>query len=156
MAWPIAQIRSLLEPTLAHMGYSIHNLEQSGSGGRILRITIDKPVGFVSLDDCERVSEVAGPILDQADLIDGPYTLEVSSPGAERPLQGRPDYERFLGRKVNVRFRFGETSEAVVEGTLVVVADDGIVVEARGPRHQVRREEIAWTDILAGRLAVSL
>ena len=96
--WPIEEIQQLLEPTLAHMGYSIYALGQAGGGGRTLRITIDKPEGFISLDDCERVSVVAGPLLDQADLIPGPYTLEVSSPGAERKLRDRTEYERFVGR----------------------------------------------------------
>ena len=67
--WPIAEITKLLEPSLAHMGYSIYAIEQSGQNGRTLRIAIDKPEGFISLDDCERVSQVAGPLLDQANLI---------------------------------------------------------------------------------------
>jgi ribosome maturation factor RimP len=149
--WPLDEIQQLLEPTLTHMGYSIYALEQAGSGGRTLRITIDKPVGFVSLDDCERVSQVAGPLLDQADLIPGPYTLEVSSPGAERQLRGPSDYERFLGRRVNVRYRSGN-SEVVLEGVLAEVDDAGITVLGR------RKEPVrlGWPEIIAGRLVASL
>jgi ribosome maturation factor RimP len=152
MSWPIEEIRALLEPTVRHMGYDIYALDQSGPDGRTLRITIDKPAGFVSLDDCERVSQVAGPILDQADLIPGAYTLEVSSPGAERPLRDRSEFERFLGHKVNVRHRYGETSEGVIEGTLVSVDDLGVAIESKGGR----RIDVAWPEILAARLAVSL
>ena len=101
-SWPIAEITKLLEPSLAHMGYSVYAIEQAGQGGRTLRIAIDKPDGFISLDDCQRVSEVAGPLLDQANLIPQSYTLEVSSPGAERPLRDRAEYERFVGHRVNV------------------------------------------------------
>jgi len=115
--WPIQKIRELLEPTLAHMGYEVYAVEQLGSGGRTLRISIDKPTG-VTLGDCEQVSLVAGPILEQSELVGGPYTLEVSSPGAERPLRERWEYERFSGHKVNVRYRYGENSEGVVEGVL--------------------------------------
>ena len=93
-SWPIAEITKLLEPSLAHMGYSVYAIEQAGQGGRTLRIAIDKTDGFISLDDCQRVSEVAGPLLDQANLIPQSYTLEVSSPGAERPLRDRAEYER--------------------------------------------------------------
>ena len=149
--WPIPTIRGLLEPTLNHMGYEIYALEQAGSGGRTLRIAIDRPEG-VTLDDCQRVSEVAGPLLDQANLIPGGrYELEVSSPGAERPLRNRAEYERFVGRRVNVRHRTGD-SETVIEGELVAVDDAGIAVQGR--RGEVFH--LPWDDILAARLTVSL
>ena len=149
--WPLTEIQELLEPTLSHMGYSLYSLEQAGSGGRTLRIAIDKPVGFVSIHDCERVSHVAGPLLDQADLIRDSYTLEVSSPGAERRLRDRAEYERFVGRRINVRYRSGET-EVALEGDLAGVEDAGITI--RGRRDEVTH--LTWTDIIAGRLVASL
>ena len=149
--WPIQTIRELLEPTLAHMGYDLYAVEQAGSSGRTLRIAIDRPEG-VTVGDCERVSKVAGPLLDQADLIPGGrYELEVSSPGAERPLRNRAEYDRFMGKKVNVRYRVGD-SEAVLEGELVAVDDAGVAVQ--GKRADVHH--IPWADIQAARLTVSL
>src|SRR5262252_7976541 len=118
---PITSINELLEPTLNHMGYELYALDQSGQSGRTLRISIDHTEP-ITIDDCERVSRVAGPLLDRANLIAGAYELEVSSPGAERPLRGRNDYDRFNGRRVNIRYRTGE-SESVVEGALVAVDD---------------------------------
>jgi ribosome maturation factor RimP len=158
MPWPLNRIRELLEPSLRHLGYELYGLDQAGPAGRTLRITIDKASGAVSLDDCERVSQVAGPILDQSQLLDdGSYTLEVSSPGAERPLRERAEYERFIGSRVNLRYRLGEASEGIVEGTLLTVDDGGVEVEAReGRRAAPRRERVRWDEILAGRLAVSL
>ena len=150
-SWPIPAIRELLEPTLAHLGYEVYAVEQLGPGGRTLRISIDKPAG-VSLDDCERVSLLAGPILEQSDLVPGPYTLEVSSPGAERPLRERWEYERFAGRRVNVRYRYGEGSEGVVEGILAAVDEAGIAVD--NPKAGLL--QIGWADVLAARLTVSL
>ena len=149
--WPLVEIQKLLEPTLSHMGYSIYSLSQGGGGGRTLRITIDKSQGFISLDDCERVSQVAGPLLDQADLISQSYTLEVSSPGAERKLRDRAEYERFVGRKVNIRYRSGET-EVALEGQLASVDDAGVLI--RGRKDEVTN--LKWTDIIAGRLVASL
>ena len=149
--WPLVEIQKLLEPTLWHMGYSIYSLSQAGRGGRTLRITIDKQEGFISLDDCERVSQVAGPLLDQADLIADSYTLEVSSPGAERNLRDRAEYERFVGRKVNIRYRSGET-EVALEGQLASVDDGGVLI--RGRKDEVTN--LRWTDIIAGRLVASL
>jgi ribosome maturation factor RimP len=150
--WPLEQIQRLLEPTLSHMGYSIYALQQTGGGGRTLRIMIDKEDGFVSLDDCARVSQVVSPLLDQADLIPDSYTLEVSSPGAERELRDRAEYQRFLGRTINLRYRTGGEAEVVLEGKLATVDEDGIVVMGRRG-HAAR---VDWDEVITGRLVASL
>jgi ribosome maturation factor RimP len=153
--WPITSIRELLEPTLNHMGYELYAIDQSGQSGRTLRISIDhnQPI---TIQDCERVSRVVGPLLDRSNLISGPYDLEVSSPGAERPLRGHPDYERFNGKRVNIRYRSGE-AEAVVEGQLVAVDVAGIAVQAPGARGRAPVVvHIPWEDVVAGRLAVAI
>lgn len=148
--WPIEDIRRLLEPTINHMGFELYDLRQIGPGGRTLQIVIDRVEG-VTLDDCERVSQVAGPLLDQADLIgDGPYTLEVSSPGAERPLRSRAEYDRFVGRRVNVRYGDG-AADTVIEGTLTAVDDAGIAVRGKS----LEDVRIGWDEIAAARLAVA-
>ena len=153
--WPIPSIRELLEPTIVHMGYQLYALEQSGQSGRTLRVSIDNATS-ISIADCERVSEIAGPLIERSGLIPGPYDLEVSSPGAERPLRSQAEYERFNGKRVNVRYMNGP-SESVLEGDLVAVDAAGIAVQSkgRGKRAPVVTH-IAWDDIVAGRLAVSL
>jgi ribosome maturation factor RimP len=153
--WPIPSIKELLEPTLNHMGYELYALDQSGQSGRTLRISIDHSEP-ITIDDCERVSRVAGPLLDHANLIAGPYELEVSSPGAERPLRDRRDYDRFHGRRVNIRYRTGE-SESIVEGQLIAVDDAGIAVQASSVRGRAPViSHIAWEDVVTGRLAVAI
>ena len=153
--WPIPSIKELLEPTLNHMGYELYALDQSGQSGRTLRISIDRPEP-VTIEDCERVSRVAGPLLDHSNLIAGPYDLEVSSPGAERPLRNHHDYERFNGKRVNVRYRSGE-AEAIVEGQLVAVDQAGIAVQAPGARGRAPVIiHIGWEDVVTGRLAVAI
>jgi ribosome maturation factor RimP len=153
--WPITSIKELLEPTLKHMGYELYSLDQAGRSGRTLRIAIDRNEP-ITIEDCERVSRVAGPLLDHANFISGPYDLEVSSPGAERPLRDRTEYERFNGRRVNVRYRSGD-AEAVVEGQLVAVDRAGIAVQAPGARGRAPVIiHITWDDVVAGRLAVAI
>jgi ribosome maturation factor RimP len=153
--WPIASIKELLEPTLRHMGFELYSLEQSGHSGRTLRISIDH-AETITIQDCERVSRVAGPLLDHSNLIEGPYDLEVSSPGAERPLRDHHEYERFNGKRVNIRYRSGE-AEAVVEGQLVAVDAAGIAVQAPGARGRAPVIlHIGWEDVVAGRLAVAI
>jgi ribosome maturation factor RimP len=153
--WPIPSIRELLEPTVNHMGYELYSLDQSGHSGRSLRISIDHAEP-ITIEDCERVSRVAGPLIDHSNLIDGPYDLEVSSPGAERPLRNHGEYGRFNGKRVNVRYRTGE-SETVVEGQLVAVDEAGIAVQSHGARGRAPViVHIAWGDVVAGRLAVAI
>src|SRR5260370_7617596 len=129
--WPISSIKELLEPTLNHMGYELYSLDQSGQSGRTLRVSIDRAEP-ISIEDCERVSRVVGPLLDHANLIDGRYDLEVSSPGAERPLGTHGDYERFNGKRVNIRYRSGD-AQAVVEGQLVAVDAAGVAGQPARP-----------------------
>jgi ribosome maturation factor RimP len=153
--WPITSLKELLEPTLNHMGYELYSLDQSGSAGRTLRVSIDHAEP-ISIEDCERVSRVVGPLIDHSDLINGPYDLEVSSPGAERPLRNHQEYERFNGRRVNIRYRTGE-SDTVVEGQLVAVDAAGIAVQALGARGRAPViVHISWSDVVAGRLAVAI
>ncbi len=153
--WPISSIKELLEPTLNHMGYELYSLDQSGQAGRTLRISIDHSEP-ITIEDCERVSKVVGPLLDRSNLIEGRYELEVSSPGAERPLRSHHDYERFNGKRVNIRYRSGET-ETVIEGQLVAVDTAGIAVQALGQRGRAPViVHIGWGDVVAGRLAVAI
>ena len=153
--WPIPSIKELLEPTLNHMGYALYSLDQSGQSGRTLRISIDHDEP-ITIEDCERVSRIVGPLLDRANLIEGRYDLEVSSPGAERPLRARIDYQRFNGKRVNIRYKSGE-SETVVEGNLAAVDDAGIAVQAPGARGRAPVIiHIGWEDVVAGRLAVAI
>src|SRR5439155_899137 len=134
--WPITTIKELLEPTLNHMGYELYSLDQSGQSGRTLRISIDhnEPI---TIEDCERVSRVAGPLLDRSKLIDGRYDLEVSSPGAERPLRSHQEYERFNGRRVNVHYRIvGADGSVVVEE---LQSEDFKRMAAQTAKHAVLR-----------------
>jgi ribosome maturation factor RimP len=85
--------------------------------GKLL-LVLDRE-GGVRLEDCEAVAKQASPLLDVADFGRGRYTLEVSSPGLDRPLYRRDDFERFLGRRVRVRFRDPATGKrATVVGRL--------------------------------------
>jgi ribosome maturation factor RimP len=154
-SWPLPEVRRLIEPSLGSLGFTVEELTRTG---KALRLVIDRTSGVVSVDDCQHVSELVGPLLDQADLIPDSYTLEVWSPGAERPLKSRADYLRFMGFLVNVRARSGE-AEVVVEGTLETVDEQGITVVGQrkgGRANKEVRTEIAWPDIQAARTAVAL
>jgi ribosome maturation factor RimP len=101
------QVDELIRP----LGYECIRIEQTiHSGNRVLTLFIDflenanlaHPVKYISLDDCVKVNEVVDSLFENTDLITGAYTLEVSSPGVERPLVKLQDYERFKTRKARI------------------------------------------------------
>ena len=93
-------------------------------------------------------------LLDQADPLPTRYDLEVSSPGAERPLRNLEEYRRFVGKRANVHYRMGE-SEQVAEGRLTAVSDQMIELQLGEGKHQ-RTTAIPLADVLSARLAVDL
>src|SRR5256712_11885843 len=148
------RIRELIMPTLTSLVYELYALALAGSGGSTtLRVRIARPAG-VPLDDCERVSKSLGALLDQADPFPTRYELEVSSPGAERPLRNLDEYRRFVGRRANVRYRVGD-SEQVAEGRLTAVSNDRIELQLGEGKH-LRTAAIPLVDIESSRLAVGL
>jgi ribosome maturation factor RimP len=94
-------LSSLLETTLAGLGYELVDMERSGKG-RMMRVFIDKP-GGINLDDCAKVSNHLGRVLTVENV--DYERLEVSSPGLDRPLKQERDFVRFAGQKVRVKLR---------------------------------------------------
>jgi ribosome maturation factor RimP len=150
----LARITELVEPSLRQLGVALYDAQWDARGRTpVLRLLIDKPEG-VDLDDCARVSNAVSAVLDAYDPIEQAYELEVSSPGAERPLRSEEELRRALGRRVNVRLRHGE-DEAILEGRLLEIAADDIVVEAREGRRLVP-VRIARDDVIAARRALEI
>jgi len=104
----LRRFEKLVENVLAEDVFELVDLEVSG-GGRVLRVFVDKP-GGVSVGDCARLSERLSERLDIEDFIPYRYTLEVSSPGLDRPLKRESDYERFQGRLARI------TTEPAIAG----------------------------------------
>ncbi len=91
------RVRSVATRVTLARGFELVDVElKQAGGGRFLRLYVDKP-GGIGLDDLQAVSEEVSAILDAEDLVAGAYTLEVSSPGLDRPLKTEADYRRFVG-----------------------------------------------------------
>jgi ribosome maturation factor RimP len=150
----LERITELVQPSLRQCGVELFDAQWDARGGApVLRLLIEKN-GGVSLEDCERVSKAVSAVLDAYDPIAVAYQLEVSSPGADRPLRDADDWRRHVGSRVNVRYRNGE-SDTVVEGRLLAFDDEGVEVEARERRALVP-VRIPASDVLAARLAVDI
>jgi ribosome maturation factor RimP len=97
-----ARIAVLAEPVLADLGYRLVRVRISGSAGCTVQIMAERPDGTLAIEDCEAASRALSPVLDVADPIDGAYRLEISSPGIDRPLVRRSDFERYAGHLVHI------------------------------------------------------
>jgi len=126
---------AVLDPIVAGEGLELVDLEfVREREGWVLRLFIDKPGGRVGLDECSQVSRAVDPVLDVEDIIPHEYSLEVSSPGVNRPLKTPAHFARVQGQKVKVKTfgPVGEPPRKNFTGTLTGVAGDGISVEVEG------------------------
>ena len=98
----VERVRQVAEPLAASMGLEVVEIEYAREGRWVLRLFIDK-AGGVKLDDCSAFSHALAPALDVEDIGDAGYSLEVSSPGLDRPLRKPEDFRRFAGKKAKVR-----------------------------------------------------
>jgi len=129
-----AQLFRLLEPAASEAGYELVEIEFSPASGRaLLRIFIDRlDGGQVTIEDCARASRVVGATLEAADPIGRAYTLEVSSPGFDRPLRTRAHFERFLGSEARIELAAAVEGRKRFRGRLVALADEELVIEVDG------------------------
>src|SRR5438270_13913457 len=123
------RVRALIEPVVSPLGLELVDVELVGA---TLRVSVDRP-GGVDLDTISAASEAVSAVLDHADPdpVPGRYTLEVSSPGVERPLRTPEHFRRAVGTTVAVRTRAEIDGERRVQGVLDAVGDDAVVVAGR-------------------------
>ncbi|HEX2019729.1 MAG TPA: ribosome maturation factor RimP [Aurantimonas sp.] len=138
-----ATIAGIVEPAIEQLGYRLVRVRISGLNGMTVQIMAERPDGTMTVEGCEAVSRGVSPVLDVDDPIDKPYHLEVSSPGIDRPLVRKTDFEIWAGflmklettRLINERKRY--------RGKIVKVGEDAITVE----RDQPAPDEAATVEI---------
>jgi ribosome maturation factor RimP len=141
----IARVWQLAAPLAANEGLEIIDIElkpEGGRSGRVLRLYLDKE-GGPSLDELSRVSRGLSDLLDEhEDVVDGPYTLEVSSPGINRPLKRPEHFSRFVGKKIRVRTREMINGRRSFLGELLEVSAEKIAVKQDGTRWEIAFSQI--------------
>jgi ribosome maturation factor RimP len=144
------RVRTIAAPIARSLGVDVVDVECVGQGQRTLvRVFLDKP-GGVSLEDCEQVHVSLGHALDVEDPIPHSYTLEVSSPGLDRPFKRREQYHRALGTPINLKLRTPINGQWRVVGTLQEVRDDGVTLLVEEKRTE-QILQLTWDQIAEGR-----
>lgn len=145
MADVVGQVRALASRVAADYGLEIFDVQfRREAPGMVLRVQIDRPgpaataEESVSVEDCANVSRDLSAILDVEDVVPSAYTLEVSSPGLDRPLRRADDYRRFAGRRAKLVMREPVDGQAFFRGTLGGVDANDVLIDAEdGRRHRV-------------------
>lgn len=144
MKFVLEDIKKECEPIIEDLGYDLVDLEYlRESGDNYLRFYIGKR-GGISIDDCQRVSELVSDKLDELDPIDDSYYLEVSSPGLDRPLKTDRDLDRNIGYDVELSFYQAIDGVKKQVGKLVSYDDEHIIVEdIKNNESKINRKDIS-------------
>jgi len=125
----LSTIRTLAEPILAGQQTELVELTCHPQGRNlVIRLLVDK-VGGVTIQDCAAVNRQIGDALDTAQIIEGSYTVEVSSPGLDRPLSSKRDYERALGEELRLWLRAADGAMRETQGMLLAVQENAVVLQ---------------------------
>jgi ribosome maturation factor RimP len=124
------KVAETLEPHIERQGYELVGVEfRKGTRSSLLRLLVDRPEGGIALSDIEALSPILSDLLDVYDPVDGRYTLEVSSPGINRPLTKVAHFEAFCGRRVKLKTYQPREGRKVFMGTLAAADESGIALE---------------------------
>jgi ribosome maturation factor RimP len=154
-----ARLATIAEPVLDDLGYRLVRVRVSGSDGCTVQVMAERPDGTMTIDDCEAASRALSPVLDVADPVDRAYRLEVSSPGIDRPLVRRSDFERYAGNVAKIemavavdgRKRFRGLLLGTEENSARIRRDDAAAGESADvllPIEDIAEAKLVLTDAL--------
>jgi ribosome maturation factor RimP len=142
-------LQQLLAPAVSALGYELMGVERNQSGRHcLLRVYIDQQAG-ITIEDCEKVSHQVSGILEVEDPIKSAFTLEVSSPGLDRPLFTRAHFERFIGHEIKLRLSKPLNNRRVFNGLLHNVINDDIIMIVDGVEYQLTLANVDKANLVA-------
>lgn len=151
----LKRIETIIEEPLTARGYTVVRLQFSGGNRKVLQIMIERlDEVAINVDDCTTVSRMVSVLLDVSDPIKDPYTLEVSSPGLERPLVKLKDFQRFSGEMVLVTTHQPINGRKRFHGSLTSAGEDGIHLDLTVPGEEPTSVIIELENIRAARLYI--
>ena len=119
-----ARVAATVEPVIESLGYRLVRVKISASDGCTVQIMAERPDGSMMVEDCETISRTLSPVLDAADLIEKAYRLEISSPGIDRPLVRKSDFDRHKGHAVKIEMDVAVDGRKRFRGELVGTQDN--------------------------------
>lgn len=150
------RLHEILSPILWTLGLELVEVVCLGQGPRsVVRVLIDKP-GGVTITDCEQAHKALGPALDVADPFPHSYTLEVSSPGLDRPLKRLQDYQRVIGKRINVKLRQPLEGQWKVTGEVVQADERDVVLSVSSDASVPQTLRLEFEKIVEARLVVKI
>ena len=151
-----ARVAAIAQPVLAELGYRLVRVRISGFDGCTVQVLAERPDGTMTIDDCERVSRALSPALDVANPVERAYRLEISSPGMDRPLVRRSDFERYAGHSVKVELATGIAGRRRFRGVLLGIEDDSIRLRPEdGTADQASEIRLRLDDIAEAKLLLT-
>lgn len=135
------QLKELLAPVIEDLGFTLWGVQYLQGRDAVLRLFIDKEQG-ITVDDCVRVSHEVSGILDVEDPIPGEYSLEVSSPGMDRPIFELAQFERYIGEDVQIKLLAPLAGKRKMTATLVAIDGDTLVVMLNGDTLRVPYSQV--------------
>ena len=127
------RVVQIVEPVIEDLGFRLVRVQVSGSGSPVVQIMAERADGNISVDDCALISRAISPVLDVEDPIAGHYTLEVSSPGIDRPLVRPSDFERWAGHVAKIELTEPLAGRRRFKGTLEGFADGEVRIYTKPP-----------------------
>jgi ribosome maturation factor RimP len=124
-----ARVSAIAEPVLQGMGYRLVRIRVSGEAGCTVQVMAERPDGTMLIEDCEAVSRALSPVLDIADPIERAYRLEISSPGIDRPLVRRSDFERHAGHLVKIEMAVAAHGRKRFRGMIAGVEGNAVHIK---------------------------
>jgi ribosome maturation factor RimP len=150
----LERIEGMIAPALESMGYEIVRVQLTGAQRVALQVMAERKDGTaMTVDDCTDISRTVSALLDVEDPVPGPYALEVSSPGIDRPLVKKRDFERFAGFEVRIETQRPIEGRRRFRGKLLGVSHDIVRIalpegEQRVPLAEIHRAKLVLTDEL--------
>lgn len=151
------ELSELLAPAITDLGLELVGIELSpNAGGSVLRVYIDEAERGITIDDCERASREISALLDVNDPVAGRYTLEVSSPGLERPLFTPEHFARFLDQVVKISVNLPLNGRRRFQGAIKGVDGDRITIEQDGVPVDIAHANVAKARLVPDYAALGL
>jgi ribosome maturation factor RimP len=150
-----ARIAAIVAPVLIDLGFRLVRVRVSGLDGCTVQIMAERPDGTMAVEECEAVSRAISPVLDVADPIDRAYRLEISSPGLDRPLVRRSDFERHIGEIVKIELGVALEGRRRYRGNLVRVDDNAALIRIDDRPDGAADVQLPFDDMTDARLVLT-